>query len=408
MLSQPSSSDLDSSTSPGHGQPRTIASRIPLVFMGLLGMNSHNHEEERLVAQLARRGHPLLYLAPLGVRDPGPRALLGGLQRLRRASRVSSPANGLRATSLLVLPWRERPLTSSLSRLLVRRKLRTAVRALGGEPPLLWLRLPTPELVTQLDHLDSRGVIYECIDDYRAYPQYDAGDLRRLERYERQLVARADAVVTLSAGVAARFPEAAARTRVVPLGVDLDRFGSRPDKAAADLERLPQPRLGLVGGLDERVDFELLRQVALARPSWSLVLVGPLADSPTSRALIDLPNIHLLGERPYDEVPGYLAGFEVCLIPYRRIPWTLGCFPAKLHEYLASGKSVVATDLPALAEYGDVVELASTAEQFLGACDRAVAAPDPAAAERRRAVARDHSLEARCEVLEGIMAQVRG
>jgi glycosyltransferase involved in cell wall biosynthesis len=409
VLSHSTSSGRAGLESPAAPHPaRPVVGRTPIVFMGLLGLNSHNREEERLVAQLARRGHPQLYLAPLGIRDAGPGALLGGLLRLRRASRVTGPRNGLRAASLLVLPWRELPPAAALNRLLVRRTLAAAVRTLGSAPPLLWLRLPTPELVTQLGRLGTRGVVYECIDDYRAYPQYHADELRRLDRYERVLVDRADAVVTLSATVAARFPQAASRTRVIPLGVDLERFGTLPQVAAPDLDRLPRPRLGLVGGLDERVDFELLRHVALARPDWSVVLVGPLGDSVASQAPIDLPNVHALGPRPYEQVPAYLAGFDACLIPYRRTPWTLGCFPAKLHEYLASGKPVISSDLPALADYGDVVALAHDADGFLDACARAVSDTDPRAAERRRAVAREHSLEARCDELEGVIAAIRG
>src|SRR5205823_1430488 len=142
--------------------------------------------------------------------------------------------------------------------------------------------------------------------------------------------------------VAARFPEARERTRVVPLGVDLQLF--EPSVGSAqEMAGLPRPRLGLMGGLDERVDFELLRALALADPNWSVVLVGPVLDIAGAQQLTGLPNVHLIGQRPYERMPEYLSGLDVCLIPYRRTRWTDGCFPAKLHEYMASGRPIVAT-----------------------------------------------------------------
>lgn len=377
--------------------------RSPIVFMGLLGLDSHNREEERLVRRLVERGHPLLYLAPLGTRGTGLGDILAGLRRLRRSRRAARTAPGLRSATLLVLPWRGLPAVAWLNRFLVRCRLARALRSAAGERAVLWLRLPTPELVEQLERLRPRAVVYECIDDYSAYPQYGEPERRRLARFERQLVDRADLVVTLTSTVAARFPEAKERIRIVPLGVDLERFGPPPGPLPADLALLPGPRLGLVGHLDGRVDFELLRRLALAEPSWSLVLIGPAATGLDVAALAGLPNVHLLGPRAYELVPNYLAGLDVCLIPYRNNAWTAGCFPTKLHEYLASGRPIVATDLPGLAAYDRVVDLAPDVTAFITACRRAVAERDPAPAAQRRALAATQSLEARCRIIDELL-----
>jgi glycosyltransferase involved in cell wall biosynthesis len=377
--------------------------------MGLLGLDSHNPEEARLVHHLAGRGHPLLYLAPLGVRDPGPGDLLRGLRRLRRASTPARPVPGMRTARLLLLPWRGLAPVAALNRHLVRRRLHGAVRALGGGRPVLWLRLPTPELVAQLDAFRPRAVVYECIDDYSAYPQYGPSDRRRLARYERQLAERADLVITLTSGVAGRFPGATGRVRVLPLGAELARFSGPPGPPPADLARLPRPRLGLVGGLDGRVDFDLLGRLARARPDWSVVLIGPLIDRDAFAPLAGLPNVHLLGRRAYEQVPGYLAALDLCLIPYRRSAWTAGCFPAKLHEYLAAGRPVVATELPGLADdaaltgAGGLVDVAPDAAAFLAACRRALDGDGPARAARRRAHAVARSLETRCETIDDLL-----
>jgi glycosyltransferase involved in cell wall biosynthesis len=337
------------------------------------------------------------------VRDPSPRQWLTGLQRLRRGRRLRLPSAGVRTAALLVLPWRRLRPVAQLNRWLVRWQLARALRRLAIEQPVLWLRLPTPELVDQLNALPVRAVVYECIDDYSAYPHYRAAERSWLRSCEQRLVASADAVVALSERVAARFPEAAARTRVLPLGADL-ADSRRATGPSAELADLPRPRLGLVGGLDERVDFDLLRRLSLAVPTWSVILIGPALDGAGVRRVADLPNVHLLGPRAHELVPSYLAALDVCLLPYRRTPWTDGCFPAKLPEYLASGRPIVATDLPALAGYHEVVEITRTAAAFVDACRRLATDGDPVGARRRQAVAAAYSLGTRCQAIDDLLA----
>jgi glycosyltransferase involved in cell wall biosynthesis len=312
----------------------------------------------------------------------------------------------VRVAAVFVLPGRRRAPLAWLNRRIVRWRLGRLMRDLFVEPPVLWLRLPSPEIVDQIGSLSLRNVVYECIDDYSAYPHYRAADRRLLERYERRLATQADLVVTLTQTVAERFPLAARRTHVVPLGADLAHFDTLWAGPPRDLTLLPRPRLGLVGGLDERVDFELLRRLALSDPNWSVVLIGPTLDRAGVDRVSNLPNVHLLGVRPYERVPDYLAGMDVGLIPYRRGQWTDGCFPAKLLEYLASGRPVVATDLPGLAAYATVAQLAPDAPSFVAACQRAAAERDPDAQARRRAVASASSLDARCQLIEDLLCSL--
>jgi glycosyltransferase involved in cell wall biosynthesis len=102
-------------------------------------------------------------------------------------------------------------------------------------------------------------------------------------------------------------------------------------------------------------------------------------------------------------VPAYLAGLDACLVPYRQSTWTAGIFPAKLYEYLAAGRPVVATSLPALTACDEVVAVAADVDGFLAACRQAVTESDPERASRRRAVAAAHSLDARCRILDGLL-----
>ena len=147
----------------------------------------------------------------------------------------------------------------------------------------------------------------------------------------------------------------------------------------------------------EKVDFDLLEAVARARPEWSLVLVGPPAEN--ARGQLDrlgaLDNVHALGFRPYEELPAYVAGFSVGVIPYRATAYTRNCSPLKVYEYLAAGKAVVASGVPELSGMEPDVTLADGPEAFVAAIESALAASSPEAVARRRATAEQNTWEAR-------------
>ncbi|HEV2765287.1 MAG TPA: glycosyltransferase [Pyrinomonadaceae bacterium] len=163
--------------------------------------------------------------------------------------------------------------------------------------------------------------------------------------------------------------------------------GHRP-ASASELSGLPRPVIGYVGGMHKHVAFELLGEMARARPLWSWVCVGALqADV---KALAGLPNVYLLGQRPHGELAGLVAQFDVCIVPYVNSVYTETVVPTKINEYLAMGKPVVSTDLPTVREFNEEHDVLLTAEaraaSFLDAVERALRLPNDAAtvAHRRR------------------------
>ena len=127
--------------------------------------------------------------------------------------------------------------------------------------------------------------------------------------------------------------------------------------------------IGFVGALsDYKVDFGLLRHIATVRPGWTLALVGPVWPG-TKRGEIEaleaMPNVRFFGARPYDELPGILRGFDVCLVPFSVNETTVNVFPMKFHEYMATGKPVVITDLPSVADFCAYCRTPSTPEEFV-------------------------------------------
>jgi UDP-galactopyranose mutase len=172
----------------------------------------------------------------------------------------------------------------------------------------------------------------------------------------------------------------------------LARAGARAGvREAEDQAGLPQPRLGFYGVIDERVDLPLIEFLAAARPNWQIVLVGPVVKIDPA-TLPRRYNIHYFGQRSYDELPRYLVGWDVCLLPFARNDATQFISPTKTLEYMAAELPIVSTPITDVAEpYSEIVYLGGTPEEFLAACEAALrAGPEERAgrtAQMRRVLA---------------------
>jgi len=244
---------------------------------------------------------------------------------------------------------------SALFRWLRETQMKSVMRRLGFRAPILWLY--RPNMADLLGRFGEKLVIYHIVDEYAAYEAEFAevyGESRRasVERSERTLLQAADLVIVTSASLLERKRAYNANTHWVPNGVDYEAFASERDlEPPADVAALPKPIIGYVGAINEKLDYDLLRRVAETFPFGSLILVGPVdlrLDFAGLRKLEELPNVHLLGAKPVAEVACYMRACQVCLMPYKLNEWTAHINPLKLYEYLAAGKPVVSTAIPAV------------------------------------------------------------
>jgi UDP-galactopyranose mutase len=274
----------------------------------------------------------------------------------------------------------------------LRALLRELLRSERLGAHVAWLYTPMAQPL--LEALSPRVVVYDCMDELSAFLNAPA----ELAAYEAALFAQADLVFTggpsLYRARLGRHPY----LYLFPSSVDTDHFAQArpgapyPLAEPDDQASLRRPRLGFYGVIDERMDRALLAGMAEAHPEWDIVLVGPVVKIDAAD-LPQRPNLHYLGARPYAELPRYLAGWDVCLLPFARNASTRFISPTKTLEYMAAERMIVSTPIVDVAEpYGDIVYLGDAVHGFIVACERALAA---GVDERARRAARMRSVLAR-------------
>lgn len=351
-------------------------------------------QNQEIMSRFAKAGNYVLFIENTGVRTPGLRDLPRVWARLKNwwkgpeGFREQSP--NLIVLSPLLLPFPYSRLARWINAALVGRAIERWTRAVKRPSPILWTFLPTPIVHDVIDEIEPAAVVYYCTADF-AESSPGAAQVRESEE---RLFKRADIVFVTSKALQERAE--GHRTEAVPvrIGIDFEAFEAvrnSPASEPSDIAGIPHPRIGYVGGLHKWVDLALLAEVASSRPTAHLVLVGP--EQTALAELQGLPNVHVIGTRPYRDLPSYIRAFDVGIIPYRDAAYTESVFPTKLNEYMAMGIPAVSTPLPSVIAYnerhGPVTVVAAGAAAFLTALDAALESPENGR-DGRIAAARDN------------------
>jgi glycosyltransferase involved in cell wall biosynthesis len=240
----------------------------------------------------------------------------------------------------------------------------------GIDAHLLWYY--TPMACSWTRHLKPLVTVYDCMDELSAFK----GASPVLKEREAELFRRADLVFT---GGQSLYEAKRTQHRSVyafPSSIDAPHFAQARsiNTDPADQADIPRPRLGFFGVIDERMDIELLERVAEARPEWQLVIIGPVVKI-DPESLPRRSNMHYLGGKSYAELPAYLAGWDVAMLPFARNESTRFISPTKTPEYLAAGCPVVSTSIrDVVRPYGEqgLVHIADTPEEFVAAVEAAM------------------------------------
>lgn len=289
---------------------------------------------------------------------------------------------------------------------LTARVIRHVARRLP-RPVVLWIYDPwTAGLIGACGEAFS---VYDCVDDYSSLGFYTAGEQALAARGDHRSALASRLVFATTSTLYERQRRVNPNTYLVPNVGDFGLFSAAADPALAppELQTLQRPVIGFMGNfMLEKVDLELLAGVAEARPEWTLLLIGPAEERARGileRITANNPNVRWLGAKPYEELPPYLAAFDVGLCPNRWNDYGRSCFPLKLYEYLAAGKPVVASGNPDLGGMEPDVRLARGVDEFVDAIARALDTRSGEDRARRMTIASENTWETRASRLLGLV-----
>jgi glycosyltransferase involved in cell wall biosynthesis len=275
----------------------------------------------------------------------------------------------------------------------------------GVTAPILWLF--EPRYVDLVGKLGEKIVCYYVYDEIAEFYR-NARHKAFIERCDQAMTRKTNIVFTSSQSQYERRRHLNPNTYLTPHGVDFDHYCKALDPNTPipeDIAGIRKPTVGYVGLLSRNLDAELLLRVAEMMPDWSLVLVGP-DDFPSQGAYLGLKaqaNVHFLGRKDIDIIPNYLKAFDVAILPYRMAEHTRYAYPCKLHEYLASGKPVVAVPLPELVPFKDIIEFARSPGGFVQQIRQVLMNDSPDRIKKRLAKARQNTWDQRVATMKVII-----
>lgn len=353
----------------------------------------------------------VLWVESSGMRRPEPsladlRRIMMKLHRARRKG-VEPASTPVRVASPLALPFPGSRVAERVNARLYRRTLeRAGVFEDPARPPLIWVYTPT--VAPYLDGLPSAGLVYHCVDRWWAFSEYDEDVMRR---HHIMLCRSADVVFASSQELVHDCEHFTDNVHLIRHGVDWEHFAAaalKPPPAPHDVADIEGPVLGFFGLIHDWIDQTLLARVADVFPQATLVLIGKTRVD--FGELAKRPNVRLLGQKAYAELPAYAARFDAGLIPFAMNDLTRAVNPIKLREYLSAGLPVVSTALPELAVYADHprVSIASDTDGFLNAVAEVLRRNDPdgARADAARTMASESWL-GRCTTMVRLWRESR-
>ncbi|MDY0212990.1 MAG: glycosyltransferase [Desulfuromonadaceae bacterium] len=243
------------------------------------------------------------------------------------------------------------------------------------------------------DNLPNTIKVYDCMDNHEGFGNVPA----KLIEIEKRMLRNSDLVVTTSSWLENFAQDYNQNVAVVRNAGEYEHFCETPTERYTD--QLGRKIIGYYGAIAEWFDLDLIRSIAVANPNALVLLIGNDTVN-AQKQLKKIPNVVFVGEVPYSQLPYYLYAFDVCLLPFQVIPLTLATNPVKVYEYLAAGKPVVSVDLPEIEQFGDLVYLAKSHDEFVSMVSDSLTHQEAASLfDLRREFAREQTWDHRVEVM---------
>jgi len=365
--------------------------------------------KQRFVLQFARQGNRVLYVETQfhwvsyvrQFRKHWRRVFLFalGARRVEENLFVYTPP-------LLVPAFQVFPSLAKVNNFVLGIALKRVMKKLGMKSPVLWIY--THFNKSLIKKLGAKKALYECVDDYSGAK----GLIKRevVIKQEAETLKEVNAAIVTAESLRPSKLAYNSRIHVVCNAANVSHFNravSEKHIEPVDLSGVGRPRLVFLGMTQYWVDLELLDYIAGEKPEWQIVMIGPVAVD--VRRFERAKNMHFLGNKPYDDLPDYMAYCDVALNPYRVDDVAKGCSPLKLYEYLAAGLPVVSTEMPEARKFDKIVTVASNYEMFVLAVEEILIRDAGSREELKKqalAESQKHSWEKRFREVEKIAMEV--
>lgn len=358
--------------------------------------------KRHVMSRLAENGHSVIFVdPPINLGRVFLRQVLRGhwsFSRILTQTKID-PCGALVYTPINIIPIKA--ITASFH---ARRIKKLAKKHFNPKrKKLLWIyHVEIAYLPIYLKILEKDLLIYDCVDNYEAFPKYDTEEKKKEVRIkEKYLASKADVVFATAPGLLDKLKQYNENVHFTPNVGDFEKFfdvKKKIDAIPEELEQIPPPRVGFAGSLDEyKFDSKLMRKIAEENEHISFVLIGQIALKDkkaelSSLGLEDLDNIYFLGHKPYEILEKYYAGFDGYIIPYTLNEYTVGgCFPVKFHDSLAVGLPTVVTNLPAYLPFKDVCYIAEDYDEFSKMVQKSLIQDEAKKIRARQKVAKENS-----------------
>jgi teichuronic acid biosynthesis glycosyltransferase TuaH len=370
-----------------------------VVYVADTAWDGNQFVSQHVAARLAERT-PVLYVDP-------PLSRVSAMRRPTlapslREARLRMIRPGLARLTPLVPPGLSRPVMRDFTTVLLRRMIRQAVGVLTTRPKAII----SGSVLPVFDAVEADRKVFYATDDFAMGASLMGLDAAWVHRQVQQQLAAADCVLTVSEHFAQKCRKQQIDPILVPNGCDVKSFSTVDDAPWPSDVELAGPIAGFVGHLSSRIDISCLE--AVADRGISLLLVGPRQlsfDASRVEPLLARPNVQWVGAKPFTSLPSYLRAIDVGLVPYADSEFNRASFPLKTLEYLAAGRDVVSTDLPATRWLDtDLITTGANASDFAAAVDAALTRPaTPQLRAARRAFAEQHSWERRVDQIADVL-----
>lgn len=367
----------------------------------------HPHSKNHIMRRFARAGNKVIFVNSISMGLPSVtnKDLLPRIYRKLKsyAKLARTTDEGITVVSPATLPFFGSRAVRSLNKTLLLAQIGFLARRKGMTDPILWIAIPTAAEV--IGKMGESLVIYQVSDRYDANSEDHSTDSETIRRLHELAIEKADIVLYSGRKLLDEAEFGREKSFLLEQAVDFEHWARVTDgslETAPEVAEIPRPRIGYFGAIEPwLVDRELIRRASSERPEWQWVFIGNLS---RGTDLTELPNVHFIPPVPYQDLPRYAAGFDVCVLPWEtEHAFTSYGSAIKVREYLATGKPVVISPLPEYEPMKDVLRIARSRDEFITMIEDALHEAGGEEKMRRQESVRNGTWDARAEWVSGLI-----